>query len=278
MLLRPLFLTSYLIDDFLADAGFFGAEAIVISSASSKTASALAFLLSLREGVARRRADLRAQRRVHAHTGRIRPRARLRPARVAARGPRGVRGHRRRRRAARRRARPLRRRARPLGGRRRDPSRPHGRRPRRDPRPAPDVLLRARPRRQARRRLGRRGPAASAWPTPGTRTSRGRPAGCRSSTATGPTRSRAPTSTCSTGASTRPARTCSRSAAAAGARWRRGSGAVASDLQHELARVLAAEQPQQRLGEVLEPLRDVLARDELARPRASPPSPRTASP
>jgi Protein of unknown function (DUF2855) len=51
MLLRPLFLTSYLIDDFLDDAGFFGAETIVISSASSKTASALAYLLSLRKDV-----------------------------------------------------------------------------------------------------------------------------------------------------------------------------------------------------------------------------------
>jgi NADPH:quinone reductase-like Zn-dependent oxidoreductase len=52
MLLRPLFLTSYLIDDFLADCEFFGAETIVLSSASSKTASALAFELSLREGIA----------------------------------------------------------------------------------------------------------------------------------------------------------------------------------------------------------------------------------
>ncbi len=51
MLLRPLFLTSYLIDDFLADGDFFGASTIVLSSASSKTASALAFLLSSREGV-----------------------------------------------------------------------------------------------------------------------------------------------------------------------------------------------------------------------------------
>jgi hypothetical protein len=51
MLLRPLFLTAYLIDDFLDDAGFFGVEAIVLSSASSKTASALAYLLSLRKDV-----------------------------------------------------------------------------------------------------------------------------------------------------------------------------------------------------------------------------------
>jgi len=52
MLLRPLFLTSYLIDDFLEDSDFFGAEMIVLSSASSKTSSALAFQLSLREGIA----------------------------------------------------------------------------------------------------------------------------------------------------------------------------------------------------------------------------------
>jgi hypothetical protein len=51
MLLRPLFFTSYLIDDFLDDAAMFGASTVVLSSASSKTASALAFLLADREGV-----------------------------------------------------------------------------------------------------------------------------------------------------------------------------------------------------------------------------------
>jgi Protein of unknown function (DUF2855) len=51
MLLRPLFFTSWLIDDFLRDAELFGAGTIVLSSASSKTASALAFMLSL-DGVA----------------------------------------------------------------------------------------------------------------------------------------------------------------------------------------------------------------------------------
>jgi hypothetical protein len=51
MLLRPLFFTSWLIDDFLAEAGFFGAGTAVLSSASSKTSSALAYLLSLREGI-----------------------------------------------------------------------------------------------------------------------------------------------------------------------------------------------------------------------------------
>ena len=51
MLLRPLFFTSYLIDDFLDEAECFGAASVILSSASSKTASGLAFLLSRREGV-----------------------------------------------------------------------------------------------------------------------------------------------------------------------------------------------------------------------------------
>jgi Protein of unknown function (DUF2855) len=45
MLLRPLFTTSFLIDDFLADNGFFGADAVILSSASSKTAWGTAFCL-----------------------------------------------------------------------------------------------------------------------------------------------------------------------------------------------------------------------------------------
>lgn len=48
MLLRGLFFTSFLVDDFLADNGDFGAEVFVLSSASSKTAIALAHLLSAR--------------------------------------------------------------------------------------------------------------------------------------------------------------------------------------------------------------------------------------
>jgi Protein of unknown function (DUF2855) len=48
MLLRPLFFTSWLIDDFLGEVDVFGAEVVVISSASSRTASALAYLLSQR--------------------------------------------------------------------------------------------------------------------------------------------------------------------------------------------------------------------------------------
>lgn len=57
-LLRPLFITSWLIDDFLADNAFFGATAVagqraqlLLSSASSKTAYGTAFQLAQREGV-----------------------------------------------------------------------------------------------------------------------------------------------------------------------------------------------------------------------------------
>lgn len=48
MLFRPLFGTAFFIDDFLAESGFFGAEAVAFSSASSKTAFSTAFLLSER--------------------------------------------------------------------------------------------------------------------------------------------------------------------------------------------------------------------------------------
>lgn len=51
MLLRPLFFTSFLIDDQLADEGLIERGPIVISSASSKTAIAAAFLLAQRDGV-----------------------------------------------------------------------------------------------------------------------------------------------------------------------------------------------------------------------------------
>jgi hypothetical protein len=51
MLLRPLFFTSFLIDDQLDDEGFATRGPVVISSASSKTAIAAAFLLAQREGV-----------------------------------------------------------------------------------------------------------------------------------------------------------------------------------------------------------------------------------
>ncbi|MDM0011029.1 DUF2855 family protein [Variovorax sp. J22P168] len=53
VLLRPLFLTSWLIDDFLDDNDFFGARpgAALLSSASSKTAYGTAFQLARREGI-----------------------------------------------------------------------------------------------------------------------------------------------------------------------------------------------------------------------------------
>lgn len=46
-LLSPLYITSFLIEDFLADKALFGARAVVIASASSKTALGVAHRLSL---------------------------------------------------------------------------------------------------------------------------------------------------------------------------------------------------------------------------------------
>lgn len=43
LLMRGLFMTSYLADDFLAEQGYLGARSVLISSASSKTSIALAF-------------------------------------------------------------------------------------------------------------------------------------------------------------------------------------------------------------------------------------------
>ncbi len=50
-LLRPLFITSFLIDDFLADNDFFAAQTMLLSSASSKTAYGTAFQLAQRPGI-----------------------------------------------------------------------------------------------------------------------------------------------------------------------------------------------------------------------------------
>jgi hypothetical protein len=50
-LLRPLFVTSWLIDDFFADNDFFGADIALLSSASSKTAYGTAFQLIQRPGI-----------------------------------------------------------------------------------------------------------------------------------------------------------------------------------------------------------------------------------
>jgi hypothetical protein len=51
ILLWPLYFTSFLIDDFLDDEGMFGAGKAILSSASSRTSSALAYLLHQRDGV-----------------------------------------------------------------------------------------------------------------------------------------------------------------------------------------------------------------------------------
>ncbi|MBC7992126.1 MAG: DUF2855 family protein [Rhizobacter sp.] len=52
MLLRPLFITSFMLADFLQDNGFFGAQQVVVSSASSKTAYGTVFCLQDQLGVA----------------------------------------------------------------------------------------------------------------------------------------------------------------------------------------------------------------------------------
>jgi hypothetical protein len=48
VLLRPLFLTAFLLEDMLEEAELFGAETVILSSASSKTAGAVAYLLDRR--------------------------------------------------------------------------------------------------------------------------------------------------------------------------------------------------------------------------------------
>lgn len=48
MLMKPLFMTSFLIDDFLSEHAFFGARAAIVTSASSKTSIALASQLAHR--------------------------------------------------------------------------------------------------------------------------------------------------------------------------------------------------------------------------------------
>lgn len=51
-LLRPLFTTAFLIADFLEQAAYFGAQRVLLSSASSKTAYATAFCIGLRQAAA----------------------------------------------------------------------------------------------------------------------------------------------------------------------------------------------------------------------------------
>lgn len=50
MLMRGLFMTSFLVDDYVTDNDGFGASQVVVSSASSKTSIALAYLVSERGG------------------------------------------------------------------------------------------------------------------------------------------------------------------------------------------------------------------------------------
>jgi hypothetical protein len=50
-LLRPLFMLSFLVDDYLAENAFFDARSVILSSASSKTAFGLAHLVHLRKDI-----------------------------------------------------------------------------------------------------------------------------------------------------------------------------------------------------------------------------------
>ena len=51
LIARGLFITSFLVDDFLGDEGFFGAHSVIITSASSRTSLALAHRLRERGGM-----------------------------------------------------------------------------------------------------------------------------------------------------------------------------------------------------------------------------------
>jgi hypothetical protein len=63
-LLRPLFMLSFLVDDFLAENDFFGARSVMLSSASSKTAIGLAHLLHSAQGHPGGRPDFGGQCRL----------------------------------------------------------------------------------------------------------------------------------------------------------------------------------------------------------------------
>jgi NAD(P)-dependent dehydrogenase (short-subunit alcohol dehydrogenase family) len=51
LIARGLFITSFLVDDFLGEQGFFGADQVIVTSASSRTSIALAHRLRARGGV-----------------------------------------------------------------------------------------------------------------------------------------------------------------------------------------------------------------------------------
>ncbi|MBW2282089.1 MAG: DUF2855 family protein [Deltaproteobacteria bacterium] len=156
LLLRGLFMTSFLVDDALADADFHGAGRFVIASASSKTAIALASLLSQRgRGPV---VGLTSER------NRARRGAALRGPQVDPRGPQGgLRRHGGQRRSGERRAPPPGRESRPQLYRRRDALE------RESPRARPArtrarLLLRAGADPEAQPGVGTRGPAGEAGP------------------------------------------------------------------------------------------------------------------
>ena len=272
MLLRPLFFTSYLIDDFLRGGRLLRRRhAGALERVEQDRERARLPALAARRA-RRRRAHLRPQRRLRARPRRVRPRGPLRRARLAARGPSGVRGHGRRRGGAQRRARALRRRCSPT---RRSSAPPTttsmGAVPDSLPGPRPTFFFA--PDRVAKRtpdwgREGLEARLAEAW-RPYLEWTAQLAEGDPRRGAARPCRT--PTSTCSTGASTPPGRTCSpcRALASRRRRRRRRPGVTpAATFSTSLPVFSPAEQPQQRVGEVLEALGDVLARD-LSLPAAS---------
>ena len=84
-LFRPLFGTSFLIDDFLDESDFFDAGTVVLGSASSKTALGIAFMLARPRGRAGDRPDLPARAEFVRGLGRVRPGRHLRRDGLAAR-------------------------------------------------------------------------------------------------------------------------------------------------------------------------------------------------
>ena len=156
MLLRPLFFTSFLIDDQLADEGLADARADPDLQRLEQDRDRRRVPARAARGGRARRADLAAERRVRRGPGDLRPHRHLRRDRLARARPRHLRRHRGRRRGAPRGPLALRRRARPQHGRGGDALGGARRRRRRAARAAADLLLRARPSRQALRGLGRR--------------------------------------------------------------------------------------------------------------------------
>jgi hypothetical protein len=84
MLVRPLFITSFMLADFLEDNGFFGARQVVVSCASSKTAFGTAFCLDKREGLQLIAATSAWQPGVRGRPGLLRPHLELRRDHIAA--------------------------------------------------------------------------------------------------------------------------------------------------------------------------------------------------